>query len=76
MMKLRRRVAPGISDLNAGWTNSRKIVRPICVVFLSLLLEACTKPTAQDPITLTLIEEWTSKSFSEARQEELQQFTR
>jgi trehalose/maltose transport system substrate-binding protein len=76
MMKLRRRVAPGISDLNAGWTNSRKIVRPICVVFLSLLLEACTKPTAQDPITLTLIEEWTSKSFSEARQQELQQFTR
>ena len=76
MMKLRRRVAPGIPDLNAGWTNSRKIVRPICVVFLSLLLEACTKPTAQDPITLTLIEEWTSKSFSEARQEELQQFTR
>jgi trehalose/maltose transport system substrate-binding protein len=76
MMKLRRRVAPGISDFNVGRTNSRKIVRPICVVFLSLLLEACTKPVAHDPITLTLIEEWTSKSFSEARQKELQQFTR
>src|SRR5580692_10546485 len=76
MMKLPRRLARGILNFSAEWTNSRKMLRPICVVFLSLLLEGCTKPAAHDPITLTLIEEWTSKSFSEARQQELQQFTR
>jgi trehalose/maltose transport system substrate-binding protein len=76
MMKPQRRVAHAIVDFSAGWTNSRNMLRPICVVLFSLLLEGCTKPAAHDPVTLTLIEEWTSKSFSEARQQELQQFTR
>jgi trehalose/maltose transport system substrate-binding protein len=52
------------------------MVRPICVVLLSLLLQGCTKPSVHEPVTLTLLEEWTNKRFSEARQQELQQFTR
>jgi hypothetical protein len=43
------------------------------MVLLSLLLEGCATP--HDPVTLTLLEEWTNKAFSEARQQELQQFT-
>ncbi len=53
-----------------------KMVRPICIVLLSLLLEGCTKPSAHEPVTLTFLEEWSNKTFSEARQQELQQFTR
>ena len=53
-----------------------KMVRPICIVLLSLLLEGCTKPSAPEPVTLTFLEEWSNKTFSEARQQELQQFTR
>ena len=53
-----------------------KMVRPICIVLLSLLLEGCTRPSAHEPVTLTFLEEWSNKTFSEARQQELQQFTR
>src|SRR3989441_2912002 len=52
------------------------MVRPICIVLLSLLLEGCTRPSVQEPVTLTFLEEWSNKTFSEARQQELQQFTR
>src|SRR6202171_1741939 len=52
------------------------MVRPICIVLLSLLLQGCTRPSVHEPVTLTLLEEWTNKRFSEARQQELQQFTR
>src|ERR1700745_852722 len=52
------------------------MLRPICIVLLSLLLEGCAKPSAHEPVTLTFIEEWSSRTFSEARQQELQQFTR
>jgi len=52
------------------------MVRPICIVLLSLLLESCTKPSAHEPVTLTFVEEWSNKTLSEARQQELQQFTR
>jgi trehalose/maltose transport system substrate-binding protein len=51
------------------------MVRPFCIVLLSLLLQGCTKPTVHEPVTLTLLEEWSDKRFSEARQQELQQFT-
>jgi trehalose/maltose transport system substrate-binding protein len=44
-------------------------------VLLSLLLEGCARQSVHEPVTLTLVEEWTSKSFSDARQQELQQFT-
>src|SRR6266851_1908633 len=75
-MKIQRVVAQRIRGLYAGWSNSGKMVRPICAVLLSLLLEGCTKPAVHEPVTLTLLEEWTNKAFSEARQQELQQFTR
>jgi trehalose/maltose transport system substrate-binding protein len=58
------------------FTLDGKMVRLICIVLLSLLLQGCTKPSVHEPVTLTLLEEWTNKRFSEARQQELQQFTR
>jgi len=57
-------------------TLSRRMIRPTCILLLALLLEGCPGPSAQDPVTLTLLEEWTSKTLSEARQRELEQFTR
>jgi trehalose/maltose transport system substrate-binding protein len=52
------------------------MLRPICIVLFSLLLESCTKPAAHEPVTLTFVEEWSSRTLSEARQQELLQFTR
>src|SRR3981189_2043339 len=57
-------------------SNFCKMVFIICIVLLSLLVEGCTKPSFHEPVTLTLLEEWSSKTFSDARQQELQQFTR
>jgi len=57
-------------------TNSGTIASPVCIVLLSLSLESCTRPPAHEPVTLTLLEEWTNKTFSEGRQQELQEFTR
>src|SRR5712691_3201240 len=76
LMKIQRVVAQGISGLYAGWSNSGKMARPICIVLLSLLLQGCARPSVHEPVTLTVLEEWTNKTFSEARQQELQQFTR
>jgi len=53
-----------------------RLVRLICIVLLSFLPQGCTRPAVHEPVTLTLLEEWTNKRFSEARQQELQQFTR
>jgi trehalose/maltose transport system substrate-binding protein len=58
------------------FTLDRKMVRLIYTALLSLLLQGCTRPSVHEPVTLTLLEEWTNKRFSEARQQELQQFTR
>ncbi len=76
LMKIQSVVAQGIRGLYAGWSNSGKMVRPIGIVLLYLLLEGCTRPSVHEPVTLTLLEEWSNKTFSEARQQELQQFTR
>src|SRR5438445_8923197 len=76
LMKIQRVFAKGIRGLYAGGPSSGKMVRPICIVLLSLLLEGCTRPYVQEPVTLTFLEEWSNKAFSEARQQELQQFTR
>jgi trehalose/maltose transport system substrate-binding protein len=77
LMKIQRLVAPGISGLYAGWSNSGKMVRTICVVLVSLLLAGCTRPPVREPVTLTFLEEWgRTRHSSEARQQELQQFTR
>ena len=69
-------VAQRIRGLYAGWSSSSEMVRPVCIVFLFLLCEGCVRPSVYEPVTLTLLEEWSSKTFSEARQQELQQFTR
>src|ERR1700686_1815691 len=53
-----------------------RLVRLICIVLLSFLPQGCTRPSVHEPVTLTLLEEWTNKRFSESRQQELQQFTR
>ena len=76
LMKIQRVIGQGIEGLNAGWPKSGKIAGPICIVLLSLFLDCCTRPSVQEPVTLTLLEEWSNKTFSEARQQELQQFTR
>jgi hypothetical protein len=76
LMKIQRVLAQGIRGLYAGWSSFGKMIRPICIVLVCLLLESCTKPPAHEPVTLTLLEEWSNKTFSEARQQELQQFTR
>ena len=75
-MKIQRVLAQGIRGLYARWSSSAKLVRPICIVLLSLPLEGCTRPPAHEPVTLTLLGEWSSKTFTETRQLELQQFTR
>src|ERR1700722_18141234 len=70
------RHTPRIRGRYAGWSNSGKMLRPACIVVLSLLLAGCAKQSVHEPVTLTLLEEWTNKAFSDARQQELQQFTR
>jgi trehalose/maltose transport system substrate-binding protein len=76
LMKIQRVAAQGSCGRYAAWPNSGKMLRAICVVLLSLFLQGCTKPSVREPVTLTLLEEWTNKAFSEAREQELQQFTR
>jgi trehalose/maltose transport system substrate-binding protein len=72
----RRLLAREIRGPYASWTGSGKWVRPICFVLLALFLEGCTNPPAHEPVTLSFLEEWSNKTFGEARQQELQQFTR
>src|ERR1700736_4460547 len=45
-------------------------------LLLLLLLEGCTRAPIHEPVTLTLLEEWTQLTFSQGRQQELQKFTR
>src|ERR1700739_107707 len=77
LIKIQRVIAEGLRGLYAGWSKSGKVVRPICIVWLSLLLEGCDKPAVREPVTLTLMEQaWTTKKFTEGWRQELQQFTR
>jgi trehalose/maltose transport system substrate-binding protein len=77
LMKIQRVLAEGIRDLYAGWSSTGKLVRLICIVLLSLLLKGCTRPSVPEPVTLVLLDqEWTTKEFTAAREQELQQFTR
>lgn len=41
-----------------------------------MLCEGCARPPAHEPVTLALLGEWSSKTFTEERQLELQHFTR
>jgi trehalose/maltose transport system substrate-binding protein len=74
--KIQTLVARGIRGVYVEWSNSGKMAGPVCIVLLSLLLEGCARPSVHESVTLTLLEEWTTKTFSEGRQQELQQFTR
>jgi trehalose/maltose transport system substrate-binding protein len=77
MLKKIQKVAPqGIRGGYTAWSNYGMMLRAICVVLFWLCLQGCTKPSAREPVTLTLLEEWTNKAFNEAREHELQQFTR
>jgi trehalose/maltose transport system substrate-binding protein len=55
---------------------SASVAGAVCTVFLALLLGGCAREPARESVTLTLLEEWTSTTQSEARQQELEQFTR
>jgi trehalose/maltose transport system substrate-binding protein len=70
------KVAQRIRDLYAEWSRFNRMAHPVCVVLLSLLLEGCSRRPVHEPVTLTLLEEWSDKTFSDERQQELQQFTR
>ena len=48
----------------------------VCVVLLTLLLEGCARSSIHEPVTLTLLEEWTAKTINEGREQELRQFTK
>src|ERR1700756_3147422 len=76
LMKLQRAIEQGIGSRLAKWPKSGKMARPVCIVMISLLLECCTRPSVHEPVTLTLLDEWPNQTFSEVRQQELQQFTR
>jgi trehalose/maltose transport system substrate-binding protein len=66
-------VGRGICEL----FSSGKIACLVFLVLLSLLPQACARPSAHEPVTLTLLDqEWTTKRFNEGWQQELQQFTR
>src|SRR6202162_159542 len=58
------------------FTLDGKMVRPICIVLLSLLVQGCTRPSVHEPVSLTLLEEWSNQTFYDERQQELEQFTR
>src|SRR5258707_662370 len=73
---IQRVVARGIRGLYAKWSNCGKMAGPVCVMLLTLVLHGCARPSVHEPVTLTLLDEWSNKTFSEARQQELQQFTR
>src|ERR1700724_3127698 len=75
-MKNQKMVAQGLRGQYAEWSNSCNMPGPFCIVLFSLLLGGCARPPVHEPVTLTLLEEWSNKAFSEARQQELQQFTR
>ena len=75
-MKVHRAIAQGIRDLSTGRSTSGWTAAVVCLVLLCLLLGACSRSPVHEPVTLTLLEEWSNKRFSDARQQELQDFTR
>jgi len=76
IMKTHWVVSQGIRGLYAEWSNSCRMTGPVCIVLFSLLLGGCAQSPVHEPVTLTLLDEWSNKRFSDARQQELQQFTR
>lgn len=76
LMRIQSVIARRIRDFYAGLSNSSEVARPVCIVLFFLLCQGCARPLAHEPVTLTLLGEWSSKAFTETRQLELQQFTR
>jgi trehalose/maltose transport system substrate-binding protein len=75
LVRIPRVGAPAMrGGLYAAWSNSGRGAGRVCIVLLSLLLASCGR-SSHGPVTLTLLEEWTNKTLSEGRQQELQQFT-
>ena len=75
-MSIPRLVAQTIRGFYAGWSNSSEMLRPVCIVLFFLFCDGCAQPPSHEPVRLTLLGEWSSKTFTETRQLELQQFTR
>jgi trehalose/maltose transport system substrate-binding protein len=76
IMKTHKVVSQGIRGLYAEWANFGRMTGPVCLVLLLLLLQGCAQRSVHEPVTLTFLEEWSNRTFSEARERELQQFTR
>jgi trehalose/maltose transport system substrate-binding protein len=76
LMSTQKAVTQGIRGLYAEWSHSPQMLGPFCILLFSLLWVGCARPSVHEPVTLTLLEEWSNKTFSDARQQELQQFTR
>jgi trehalose/maltose transport system substrate-binding protein len=76
LTEIQRSVAQGIRGLYAGRSKSPKMIHLICIVLLSLLVQGCTRPSVHEPVSLTLLEEWSNQTFYDERQQELEQFTR
>ena len=76
-MKIQSVLSQGIRGLYAGWSSSGKLLGPICIVLLSSLPQGCARSSVHEPVALTLLDqEWTTRKFTEAREQELQQFAR
>jgi trehalose/maltose transport system substrate-binding protein len=75
VMKVQRLVARGSCGLNSEGL-SAKIACPVLILLLAFLLDGCARQSAYEPVTLTFLDEWPNKTFSEARERELQEFTR
>src|SRR5260370_7950298 len=72
---IQRVVARGIRGLYAKWSNCGKMAGPVCVMLLTLALHGCARPSVHETVTLTLLAEWSNKTFSEPRHHVLPQFT-
>ncbi|MCU1262335.1 MAG: Maltose/maltodextrin transporter, substrate binding periplasmic protein MalE [Bryobacterales bacterium] len=59
-------------------SNPGKLAGVVCIALFWSLLESCTRPAVQQPITLTFLDqEWTTTTFnSEERERELREFKR
>src|ERR1700687_1570992 len=65
---IQRVVARGIRGLYAKRSNCGKMAGPVFMMLITLLLHGCARPSVHEPVTLTLMDEWSNKTFSEARQ--------
>lgn len=72
LRRIQRLVAERIHGPYAGRARRYALFALFCFF---LPCQGCARPFAHNPVTLTLLGEWSSKTFTETRQRELQQFT-